>query len=281
MPSWSWSRRGQRVLEFFPDTRLKEQLTKTTREVHSLPAGLILAGGLGTRLRSAYAVGPKSLAPVGGKPFLDYLLTSLASSGMRDVILCVGYKAEQIKEYARSGEEWGLHVSYSVEEKLLGTGGALKKADELTSSREVFAINGDTYLEVDLAAMLAFHRERRALVTIAAVRVRDAERYGTVEVDEGGQLVAFREKSGPGRAASGPLTQLINGGVYVLNRECLARIPSDCEVSLEKEVLPDLIATGGIFGFVTDGYFLDIGVENDYNRAQTELTERFSNSYSD
>jgi D-glycero-alpha-D-manno-heptose 1-phosphate guanylyltransferase len=279
MPSWSWPRRGPRVLEFFPDARLKEQLTKPTREVHSLPAGLILAGGLGTRLRSAYATGPKSLAPVGGKPFLDYLLTSLASSGMRDVILCVGYKAEQIKEYARSGEEWGLHVSYSVEEKLLGTGGALKKADELISGEEVFAMNGDTYLEVDLAAMLAFHRERRALVTIAAVRVRDAERYGTVEVDEGGHLVAFHEKRTKDWAICGSLTQLINGGFYVLSRECLARIPADCEISLEKEVLPDLIASGRVFGFVTDGYFLDIGVENDYNRAQTELIERFSDSY--
>lgn len=246
--------------------------------MQSLPARLILAGGLSKRLRSVYAAGPKSLAPVAGRPFLDYLLTSLAVSGVCDVILCVGYKVGQIEEYARNGDKWGLHASYSVEEKLLGTGGALTKAHELISTEEVFAMNGDTYLEVDLAATLAFHRKRSALVTIAAVRGRDTERYGTVELDAYGHLVVFHEKE---RAASGPQTQLINGGVYVLSQKCLANIPPNCEISFEKEVLPSLIADGRVFGFVTDGYFLDIGVENDYNRAQTELIERFSNSYSD
>jgi NDP-sugar pyrophosphorylase family protein len=264
---------------FFRQTSGKQIPLK--RDERKLASALILAGGLGTRLRPAFAAGPKSLAPVRGKPFLDYLLGRLALSGVRDVILCIGYKAAQIQEYARDGEEWGLRIRYSVEEKLLGTAGALKKAEEHISGEEVFAINGDTYLDVDLARMLAFHRERSALVTIAAARVRDAERYGSLELGDSGRVMAFQEKIGAGEAARGGGTQLINGGVYVVSRKCLASIRPDCTISLEKEVLPALITSEGVFGFVTDGFFVDIGVENDYNRAQTELTKRFSNSYSD
>jgi NDP-sugar pyrophosphorylase family protein len=247
----------------------------------NFPSALVLAGGLGTRLRAAFATGPKSLAPVGGKPFLDYLLTWLSSSGVHDVILCVGYKAAQIQGHAGTGEAWGLRVRYSIEEKPLGTAGALKKAEGLFSGDCVFVINGDTYLEVDLPLMLAFHRKRKALVTIAAARASDAERYGSLELDESSRITAFREKRSKAEAAGTDQKRLINGGVYILRHECFAEIREGCEVSLEREVLPDLISTNGILGFVTDGYFLDIGIENDYNRAQTELAERFNHSYSD
>jgi D-glycero-alpha-D-manno-heptose 1-phosphate guanylyltransferase len=192
----------------------------------------------------------------------------------------VGYKAAQIQEYAGAGEAWGLGVRYSVEYSPLGTGGALKNAEDLFASDCVFVINGDTYLDVDLARMLAFHRQRHASATIAAARVSDPARYGSLQVGESGRVESFAEKrTTPKNQAIGQCL-LINGGVYVVGRQCLTRIPADCAVSLEREVLPDLIATKGIFGFVTDGYFLDIGIENDYNRAQTELVERFGNSYS-
>jgi D-glycero-alpha-D-manno-heptose 1-phosphate guanylyltransferase len=251
---------------------------KTQRDT-DVTSAVVLAGGLGTRLRPAFAVGPKSLAPIAGKPFLGYLLGWLASSGVRDVILCVGYRAAQIQEYAGGGETWGLGVRYSVEDNPLGTGGALKKAEGLLSGDCVFVINGDTYLDVDLAQMLAFHRQRNALVTIAAAQVSDPERYGTLQLGESGRVESFAEKRARPETRAHEQGAFINGGVYVFSRECLARIPPDCGVSLEREVLPGSISTKHIFGFATEGYFLDIGIENDYNRAQTELIERFSNSY--
>jgi D-glycero-alpha-D-manno-heptose 1-phosphate guanylyltransferase len=250
------------------------------RHEDEFPSALVLAGGLGTRLRPAFAGGPKALAPVQGKPFLDYLLRWLALSGVRNAILCVGYKASHIQDYARSGEGWGLDLHYSVEDKLLGTGGAIKKAETLISGDHIFVINGDTYLDVSLEHMLAYHLERKALATIATPQVRDTLRYGSVELDERGRVVAFREKGSKTQApdASGS-SEMINGGVYVLSRQCLAGVRPKCEVSFEREVLPNLIATKRVFGFRTNGYFLDIGVESDYNRAQTELREQFSNRH--
>lgn len=241
---------------------------------------MILAGGLGTRLRSAFAAGPKSLAPVGTKPFLDYLLIWLGSSGISDVILCVGYKGWEIQEHVGTGKSWGLRVRYSIEKELLGTGGALKQAEELISCDSVFVVNGDTYLDVNLREMLEIHRLRQALVTVAVACVGDMGRYGSLRLDGGSRITAFHEKRIRGESGGGDApTRWINGGVYVLALEFLKMIPPARAISLEKEVLPDLVLSKRVFGFMTDGYFLDIGIPDDYNRAQTELPKRFCDSY--
>jgi D-glycero-alpha-D-manno-heptose 1-phosphate guanylyltransferase len=247
---------------------------------HNFPSALILAGGLGTRLRTAYAAGPKSLAPVGGRPFLDYLLSWLQTEGVEDVVLCVGYKRSQIRKHVGSGRKWGMRVRYSVEQKLLGTGGAVKKAGRMIGGTRVFVVNGDTFLAVNLREMSAFHRNRKGWGTLAAAKVADARRFGALRLDPTGQITAFEEKSvGSARGRGAHPRRRINGGVYLVEKKLLSEIPARGPVSLEREVFARLVGNGRLFGFVTDGYFLDIGVPDDFRRAQSELPERFR--YSD
>jgi NDP-sugar pyrophosphorylase family protein len=242
----------------------------------NFPGALILAGGLGKRLRAAYAAGPKSLAPVGRQPFLDYLLKWLRAEGVEDVILCVGYKRSRIRRHVGSGRKWGLRVRYSIEKKLLGTAGAVKKAGEMLAGERVFVVNGDTFLDVNLRKMSAFHRDQKGWATLAVARVADARRFGTLQLDPRGRVTVFLEKSASGAddTCACPRRQ-INGGVYLFEKKLFSRIPARGQVSLEKEVFPRLLLEKRLFGFVTDGYFLDIGVTDDFRRAQTELPERF------
>jgi NDP-sugar pyrophosphorylase family protein len=248
-----------------------------TKRKENFPAALILAGGLGTRLRSAFAAGPKSLAPVAGRPFLDYLLKWLRAEGVEEVVLCVGYKKSHIERHVGSGRKWGLRVRYSRERRLLGTGGAVKKGGRMTRDGAMFVVNGDTFLDVDLKKLRAFHKDRKALATLAVARVEDDGRFGAIRLDRKGRLTAFLEKSG--KDANGAPSEVqkleINGGVYLFEKKLLNRIPTQKQVSLEKDVFPDLISKHKVFGFVTDGYFLDIGVPDDFRRAQVDLPERF------
>jgi NDP-sugar pyrophosphorylase family protein len=240
---------------------------------------LILAGGLGTRLRPVFNGGPKSLAPIGDRLFLEYLLIWLRSAGIKELILCVGYEKEQIQNWLVDGARWGLHITYSVERTLLGTAGALKHAEKLISMPHCLVVNGDSFLDVNLAQMFRFHVRRRALATLAVACVRNSARYGTVQLDRSGNVIAFQEKkqnlvsqdnspSGPGRP------QLINGGVYLLEKHFFDVIPPRKAISLETQIFPALVGKN-LYGFVTDGYFIDIGVPADYEKAQCELPKRF------
>jgi len=241
-----------------------------------LPPAMILAGGLGTRLRAAYEAGPKSMAPVGGRPFLDYLLTWLRSEGVEEVILCVGYKRASIQRYVGRGRKWGLRVTYSIEHELLGTGGAVKKAEGLISGERLLVINGDTLVEVSLRELVNFHRSRKAWATLAVVKVADDRRYGSLRMDRGGRITAFLEKRERGTGKNGEDGRRpINGGVYVFEKKLLSRIHPRWPISLENEVFPRLAAGRRTYGFVTDTYFVDIGIPDDLRRAQTELRERF------
>lgn len=242
----------------------------------SCPA-LVLAGGLGTRLSAIFSDGPKCLAPVGGRHFLEYLLTWLHSAGIRDLILCVGYKGDQVRRWLGNGSQWGLQVRYSVEEELRGTAGAVRLAARMVKAPTCVVLNGDSFLEVNLQEMCRFHQSKKALATIALARVRDAARYGGVRLDRNGRITTFSEKGDTLTKAvpNHRRLQLINGGVYVLQRRLLDSIPTGKPVSLEKQVFPSLVG-GRLYGFVTRGFFIDIGVPADHARAQTELAERFS-----
>jgi D-glycero-alpha-D-manno-heptose 1-phosphate guanylyltransferase len=223
---------------------------------------LILVGGLGTRLKSAVPDVPKPLAPVAGRPFLDILLAKLQGAGLREVILCLGYGAQQIETHCGDGARFGLHIRYSHERDLRGTGGAVKLAESLIGSNPFLLLNGDSYCETDFAALLAFHAARGALATLAAPLVEERARYGSLVIGNDGAVTGFVEKgevSGAGR---------INGGIYVLSRAVLDMIPSGQACSLEREVFPRLCGAG-LFAFVTDGLFIDIGVPDDWQRAQT------------
>jgi D-glycero-alpha-D-manno-heptose 1-phosphate guanylyltransferase len=239
----------------------------STARVNELPAclALVLVGGLGTRLRSVYADGPKALAPIEGKPFLAYLLKLLANAGLSRVVLCVGYRAEQIEQWLGHGKSLGLNVSYSREDEPMGTAGALGLAySRYARGERILAMNGDSILQLSLAAMWNAHISRGAGATIALAQVPDTSRYGSVEVNENGWVTSFHEKSGE------PCPGFINGGVYLFEPSVMDSILDGHRVSLEREVLPAQLSRG-LLAFRSAGYFIDIGVPHDLVRAQSEL----------
>ena len=245
--------------------------------VEAMPPVIILAGGLGTRLRSAYASGPKSMAPISGRPFLDYLVRWLRSEGVRQVVLCIGYKGGQIRRWLGSGKMLRVQAKYSVEKKLLGTAGAVRKGQNVIRSPRFIVVNGDTMLVVNLRKMLEFHIASKALATVAAVATREASRYGTLLIGKSHEVKQFREKQ-PSRGVPGKARQYINGGVYILERSIISKINPRTPTSLEKQVLPTLASSKRLFAYETSGYFLDIGVPDDFDRAQSELPKlKFGN----
>lgn len=236
--------------------------------MHDIKA-IMLVGGLGTRLRSVVPSTPKVLASVGEKSFLELLLRQLRSQGIRKLVMCTGYLADQIESKFGDGRMWDVSIEYSKEEMPLGTGGAVKLAQRyLQDVPEFLVLNGDSFLEVDLESMMAFHRGRDgAIATMAVVRVENASRYGTVHLDVSGRVTGFAEKTGS--EAPG----LVNAGIYVFDQSVLQHIPEG-PASLERDVFPRLLARG-VYGQEQRGMFIDIGTPTDYARAQ-ELLRSFS-----
>jgi len=250
----------------------------STSPICKFPA-LVLAGGFGERLRESYDRGPKVLAPVAGRSFLEYLLVWLRNSGIKRVVLCIGYKGTQLREWLGDGHEFGLNVDYSSEDTPLGTAGALKHAERLVNSDLFFAMNGDSFLDVNLCAMYQHHISHSAFATLAVTPQSDSGRYGSVQLNSKGEIVGFTEKAavqgGERRAVS---SILINGGIYLCQRRFLELIPLDKAVSIEKDVFPRL-TDGRLHGFMSNSYFIDIGVPADYKRAQSELPERIRHDH--
>ncbi len=224
---------------------------------------VILAGGLGTRLASRLNQIPKSMAPIAGRPFLEILLDRLVSQGCNRFILSVGYLREVILERFRESYR-GIPLSYAIEETPLGTGGAIQLALQRGSEPSVLVLNGDTYLEADFSAMLALHVSSRKPMTMAITRVPDVGRYGGLTIEQG--LVAgFSEK---GRSGSG----WINAGVYAMERAFPWPRNLKAPFSFETDVLAPHVKEINPAAFACDGRFLDIGVPEDLDRAQVELS---------
>ncbi|MCA1825607.1 MAG: sugar phosphate nucleotidyltransferase [Myxococcales bacterium] len=210
---------------------------------------IVLVGGAGTRLPEVSATRPKPMADVGGRPFLEYLLAWLRASGVEEAVLCAGYKAEVIE--AHFGDDPRVRVLRETEP--LGTAGALRLALPFVGERAL-VLNGDSYAEPDLDELARVHRECGAAVTLVAVERPDASRFGRLRAG-GTRLLAFEEKN------PSPEPGLINGGIYLVERSVLERIPAGRAVSFEREVLPGLIASGAKVSVCRyDGYFEDIGV---------------------
>ena len=223
---------------------------------------IVLAGGFGTRLQTVVSEVPKPMAPVAGKPFLQYILDYLIDQQVDHVVLAVGYLREVIiGEFGNAYKS--LRLTYSIEEEPLGTGGGILQACQYTSSDQVFVINGDTFFHVDLAELADVHNTNNALLTVALKRMEKFDRYGTVDVNADGKIVGFLEKKYLDEG-------LINGGVYCLNKDVF---PADmpARFSFEKEILEKEIANGRIFGMRSEGYFIDIGIPEDYARAQIDF----------
>lgn len=221
---------------------------------------IVLAGGFGTRLRHIVSDVPKPMAPMNdaGKPFLEVLLTQLAGQGVEHVVLSTGYMSEVIEKYFGNTFA-GMTIEYSVEDTPLLTGGAVKRALDFCSEQEVFVLNGDTYFDVNLSAMLAYHREQYADFTIAVKHLYDFDRYGTVIYDEK-SVHAFCEKK-PCKDG------WINGGIYCLRNELLKKI-NENKFSLERDFMEKQLGTIRMCAFASKGFFIDIGIPDDYYRAR-------------
>lgn len=223
---------------------------------------VILAGGLGTRLRGVLPDDiPKPMAPIGGRPLLEFLLAMLQRKGFCRVILSLGYQAEQVVKHF--GDHFGaLELVYEIERQPLGTGGALRGALARCQSDRVFVLNGDTYLDLEVAEIEA--RWQHSLDPLIVARhVSDTSRYGRLEIS-GDCLIGFEEK---GRGGPG----LINSGVYVFPRKISCEFPADDVFSLERDFLATAMSRLSFRCFVSRGYFIDIGVPEDYARARLEL----------
>ncbi|MDD5579624.1 MAG: nucleotidyltransferase family protein [Methylobacter sp.] len=223
---------------------------------------IILAGGFGTRLREVVPDFPKPMAPIGGRPFLEILLTSLSRKGFRHVVLSLGYMADKVVTHF-GGHFAGIELVYEIELTPLGTGGALRQAVSRCNADHVFVFNGDTYLNLE-SQDVENHWQKHGAPIIVAREVPDTGRYGRLETDRG-RVVGFSEKgvTGPG---------LINAGCYVLPIGILDSFPLGEPFSLEADFLAKVAAEQRFDMFVTNGQFIDIGVPEDYRRAQTELT---------
>jgi len=222
---------------------------------------IVLAGGFGTRLRGIVDDVPKPLAPVAGRPFLAWLLDRLAACGMRRCILATGYMADTIERAI--GTRWqGMEIAYSAETEALGTGGAIRLAAGRLQGDCVHVLNGDTWLAYSPQALERTARECGASIGMALAEVEDVGRYGAVERDARGMVVGFREKGEHGRGA-------INAGCYFLDETALATLPATASFSFEREVLQPAALAGSVAGFLDTSGFIDIGVPEDYRRAQS------------
>jgi len=224
---------------------------------------VILAGGLGTRLKSVIKDIPKPMAEICRRPFLSYILDYLNNQGIKRVILSVGYKWKVIKDFFGSQYK-NLELEYAIEDKPLGTGGGLKNALKYVCKEEVFVLNGDTFFDIDLNLFYNLHKSKNSKLSIALKKTENTERYGIVEIDENNRIVSFLEKK---KGGSG----FINGGIYLLNKKFFNAVMQENNFSLEKDFLERYFREYEFFGFPFDGLFVDIGIPEDYEKAKNYL----------
>ena len=230
---------------------------------------IILAGGLGTRLRSVVSDVPKPMAPVNGKPFLEWLMSSWINKGVSNFILSVGYKYDSIIDHFGSNFK-GREVVYAVEERPLGTGGGLLQAVRLLRGNSLFLlVNGDTYFDIDLKRLLKFHHKKDAKFTMALFKTFDRDRYHSVDLDSEARIRSFKYTGNPNFGG------LANGGVAISSAESFEQfdVEKNKKVSLENEILTDMLKSynHGVYGLLDDGVFIDIGLPSDYERAEAVI----------
>jgi mannose-1-phosphate guanylyltransferase len=229
---------------------------------------LILAGGEGTRLRPLTSTIPKPVVPLVGRPFISYMLQWLRRHGVDDVILGCGFMADAVRDVLGDGSDLGIRLRYLEEPRPLGTGGALKFAEDLLDER-FFMLNGDVLTDMDLTAQLEQHERTGARATLALYPVEDPSAYGLVRCEPDGAVKEFIEKPGLEELD----TNLINAGAYILERDVLDGMPpAGTNVSIEREVFPTLVGRG-LYGYESSGYWMDIGTPERYLQATYDILE--------
>jgi D-glycero-alpha-D-manno-heptose 1-phosphate guanylyltransferase len=229
---------------------------------------IILAGGLGTRLKGVIGDFPKCMAPVNGRPFLAYLFDYLGQQQCRRVILSLGYKAEVVKEWLAT-QDLPFVVDCVTEPEPLGTGGGLLLAVRQSVADNVVALNGDTMFMTDLKAQMDFHLAQHSCLTLALKKMYSFDRYGVVNTNSAGIITSFDEKKFREEG-------MINGGVYIINTKAFLskHLPARC--SFEKDYLERYTRDNHFYGYANEGYFIDIGIPEDYQRAQEDFKKIFS-----
>ncbi len=227
---------------------------------------IILAGGFGTRLKELVSDVPKSMAIVSGRPFLEYLLDYLSARGVGRAVLSVGYKHEIITgHFGNRYKE--MEIDYAIETEPLGTGGGIRLAFWKIKEPRALVLNGDSLFRVDYNAMMEFHLKKKADATLALRKLKETGRYGRVSMNRARRITGFAEKeenAGPG---------FINGGVYIIEKRFLMEPEFRGRFSIEKHCFEMLYTEAAMFGFPCEGYFLDIGIPGDYQKAQHEFAE--------
>jgi mannose-1-phosphate guanylyltransferase len=229
---------------------------------------LILAGGEGTRLRPLTSSMPKPVVPLVDRPFITYMIEWLRGHGVQDVILACGFMADGVKSVLGDGSGLGVRLRYVEEPTPLGTGGALKYAQDLLAER-FFMLNGDVLTDIDLSAQLRQHEQTGARATLALIPVDDPSAYGLVRTGEDMAVREFVEKPSPDEID----THLVNAGAYIIEREVLSDMASaGTKISIEREVFPSLVDRG-LYGYQAAGYWLDIGTPERYLQATFDILE--------
>ncbi len=225
---------------------------------------IILAGGFGTRLSNISRDIPKPMAPVKGRPFIEYLLDHLFDNNIKHVILSTGYLSHKIEEHFGTSYR-DMTISYHIEKEPLGTGGAIFGAMSMATADNVAVLNGDTLFRVELGQMEELHLSRRSDITIALRHTDDASRFGSVTLDDRLRIRLFAEKE------SGNTAALVNGGFYIFRRRLTDELDLPERFSAEEELFKPGTRLLDMFGFISEGYFIDIGTPEDYARAEREL----------
>ncbi len=228
---------------------------------------LFLAGGLGTRLRPLTDHLPKPMVPIMGVPLLERTIAELKRCGVTEVVLSTGYKSDCIEKHFGVSQKMGMTVHCVCEEKPLGTGGAIKNCEKYFDST-FLVFNSDVLCNLDLKALVAFHRQKKADVTISATRVEDPSSYGVIEYNQEDFAISFTEKPKPGEEKS----HFINAGIYVFEPKVLELIPAGKKISVEKDIFPLLLKKGLKIAVYHDGrYWIDIGTPGKYMRAHKDI----------
>ncbi len=228
---------------------------------------VIMAGGAGTRLRPLTVNRPKPMVPIVHKPVLAHILDLLRSNGFDEVVITLHYFPEAVRGYFGDGENSGVSIRYSVEDRPMGTAGSVKLAAPNIEEEQFLVISGDALTDFDLRKAIEFHREKGALATIVLYRVPVPLDYGVVVLDEGNRVVRFQEKP----EWRSVLSDTVNTGIYVLSAEVLGEIPSDSPSDFSADIFPKLLEEGApVYGYVADGYWCDVGDLREYLRANTD-----------
>lgn len=230
-----------------------------------LKEAIILAGGFGTRLQSIVNDVPKPMAPVNREPFLNYIFYYLKFYKIEHVVLSTGYLSEKISGFY-GNEFFGIKISYTREVEPLGTGGGIRLAMEKCNTDDVLVLNGDSFFDVDLSNYSKQHLNKKADCSLALRKVENAARYGTTEFGLDNNIAGFKEKDDQEQPG------LINGGVYILNRKLFLDLTEPLKAfSIEKDFYEKRLNELKIFGYEYDGYFIDIGIPDDYKKAQLDF----------